>query len=394
MANAASAPSAAATTTHCTARDASPATNSPGRCVVSYLPVRTVPLSLNSQPSRIEQIRALILPGREEQRAPRSSGSPWCEHDPAAGCRRHPFQAGDALLAHGDADCGRAVRGSSASISEAPSVHSTRSRLQAVSSSATADAAVAAAVDRQRLIAQLPSVAVRTMEHAATVQLAEAGNRRAGCRRRRWRGAACASATSSPDASVTQKPSVWHCSGRRPRPIAAPRCRTAPAPRAPAQELGRRRAVARQEAVQRVRRGVAGPAVVDDQHRAPAAAEHQRGAQPGGAGADDDDVDAAVGSCHVRRMSPRARSPRSADRCAAYPDRDRGARVRRSAPAARAATRSSESKARSASPRERMHAGDVVAGERIVGALRRPGCRTSCARDRSDAPLRSSRPSR
>ena len=34
---------------------------------------------------------------------------------------------------------------------------------------------VAAAVDRQRLVAQLPSVAVRTMEHAAAVQLAEPG---------------------------------------------------------------------------------------------------------------------------------------------------------------------------------------------------------------------------
>ena len=33
------------------------------------------------------------------------------------------------------------------------------------------------------------------------------------------------------------------------------------------------------------------PAGVADQHRAPAAPEHQRGAQPGGAGADDDDVD-------------------------------------------------------------------------------------------------------
>ena len=39
-----------------------------------------------------------------------------------------------------------------------------------------ADAAVAAAVDRQRLIAHLPSVAVRTVEDAAAVQLAEAGN--------------------------------------------------------------------------------------------------------------------------------------------------------------------------------------------------------------------------
>src|SRR4029079_19023176 len=39
-ANAASAPSAAATTTHCTARDASPATYSPRRGVASYLAVR------------------------------------------------------------------------------------------------------------------------------------------------------------------------------------------------------------------------------------------------------------------------------------------------------------------------------------------------------------------
>src|SRR6185437_5896689 len=50
IANAASAPSAAATTTHWTARDASPATYSPARSVVSYGPVRTVPLSFISQP--------------------------------------------------------------------------------------------------------------------------------------------------------------------------------------------------------------------------------------------------------------------------------------------------------------------------------------------------------
>ena len=69
IANAASAPSAAATTTHCTARDASPATNRPGRWVVSYLPGphRSFVVELASQP--LEQVRALILAGREEQRA-------------------------------------------------------------------------------------------------------------------------------------------------------------------------------------------------------------------------------------------------------------------------------------------------------------------------------------
>jgi hypothetical protein len=68
MANAASAPSAAATTTHCTARDASPATKSPRRWVVSHLPVRTVPFSLNSQPRRVSRRERLLrlAPSRVE----------------------------------------------------------------------------------------------------------------------------------------------------------------------------------------------------------------------------------------------------------------------------------------------------------------------------------------
>ena len=130
-----------------------------------------------------------------------------------------------------------------------------------------------------------------------------------------------------------------------------------------AQEFARRRAVAREEAVQRVRRGVAVPAVIEDQHRAPAPAEHQGSAQSGGAGADDDDVSAVdvnsqlqltARTAGARRTSCcdftpcsndsrgswswscarrlRARSPRSAV-AAQTPGRDHGARARRSAPA-------------------------------------------------------------
>src|SRR4029078_944962 len=75
IANAASAPSAAATTTHCTARDASPATYSPGRGVASYLPVRTVPFSLISHPSPCARCDCCDWPVVKNS-AWRSSGSP------------------------------------------------------------------------------------------------------------------------------------------------------------------------------------------------------------------------------------------------------------------------------------------------------------------------------
>ena len=70
IAKAASAPSAAATITHCTARDASPATNSPGRCVVSYLPVAIGSLVVDFAAETDRQLRLLELAGGEEQRAP------------------------------------------------------------------------------------------------------------------------------------------------------------------------------------------------------------------------------------------------------------------------------------------------------------------------------------
>ena len=51
----------------------------------------------------------------------------------------------------------------------------------------------------------------------------------------------------------------------------------------------------------------------NDQHRAPAAAEHQRRAQAGGTGADDDDVSSDCGRIGATAsLQPRARSPRSA----------------------------------------------------------------------------------
>src|SRR4029078_2011218 len=75
IANAASAPSAAATTTHCTARDASPATKSPERWVDAYVPVRTVPLSLTSHRRRIANSDRWNWPV-EKNIARRASGSP------------------------------------------------------------------------------------------------------------------------------------------------------------------------------------------------------------------------------------------------------------------------------------------------------------------------------
>ena len=71
MANAASAPSAAATITHCTARDASPATKRPGRCVFSYLPVRDRTLVVQLATEMDRKLGLLELAGREEQRPAR-----------------------------------------------------------------------------------------------------------------------------------------------------------------------------------------------------------------------------------------------------------------------------------------------------------------------------------
>ena len=173
MAKAASAPSAAATTTHWTARDASPATNSPGRWVVSYLPVSTVPFSFIRHPRRVASSDCCSWPGREKQRAPieRRAGG---EHDPleAIACpSRRTTRSSRTRMPWRS----RRAR-SSGAISDGPSVQSTRSRLQPVSSSDRPSAALAAAVDRERLIAHFPAVAVRTVEDAHAVELAEAGN--------------------------------------------------------------------------------------------------------------------------------------------------------------------------------------------------------------------------
>ena len=69
MANAASAPSAAATIDPLNCPRRIPGDEQSGQVRGLVLPGRTVPLSLNSQPSRIEQIRLLRLTGREEHGA-------------------------------------------------------------------------------------------------------------------------------------------------------------------------------------------------------------------------------------------------------------------------------------------------------------------------------------
>ena len=68
-----------------------------------------------------------------------------------------------------------------------------------------AEAALAAAVDRERPIAHFPAVAVRAVEDAAAVQLGEAGDRRQVVDDAGGDAAACATRTVSPVASVTSK---------------------------------------------------------------------------------------------------------------------------------------------------------------------------------------------
>ena len=156
-----------------------------------------------------------------------------------------------------------------------------------------------------------------------------------------------------------------------------------------------------EEAVQRVRRGVARTAVIEDEHRPPAAAEHQGGAQTRRAGADDDDITRRRLELRTARSSGQERYNQwlatsqavrptplgtgvagwsavtgphaaiAAKRGSPRSDSRSGSRRTRAAVSAgrRAATRSSESRARSRIAAQRVQAGDVVAGERIVGAL-------------------------
>ena len=193
MANAASAPSAAATMTHCTAREASPATKSPEvRRLVLAGAHGALVVELAAQTHR--QLRPLGLAGREEQRAAGQRA------------RRRRTRCARSMPSRPSSRATRSSR-------SAMPLRSSRARSVPVDLGRTVGAqhevaapggqlerqsetARARAVDGDRLVAHLPAVAVRTVKHAAAVELAEARRSRAGCRTRRWRSAACATRTS------------------------------------------------------------------------------------------------------------------------------------------------------------------------------------------------------
>src|SRR6185436_16174621 len=125
------------------------------------------------------------------------------------------------------------------------------------------------------------------------------------------------------------------------------------------QEVSRCEAVAGQVPVQRARWSISRLAIVEDDDRPPAAAQHQRGAQSGGAGADHDDVMFRLvghvgrlgqlpASCLYLACNAARASKRGSDRS----ESTSGSRRTRAAVSAGsfAATRSSESRARSRSP--------------------------------------------
>src|SRR6185312_11206044 len=83
------------------------------------------------------------------------------------------------------------------------------------------------------------------------------------------------------------------------------------------QQLERRRAVAREEAVERGRPRVAGPAGIAEQQRAPGAGEHQGGAQSGRAAPDNDDVEHLRLNCKETATAGQANSAGEAGKAGA-----------------------------------------------------------------------------
>ena len=143
------------------------------------------------------------------------------------------------------------------------------------------------------------------------------------------------------------------------------------------QELRRRHAVAGEIAVQRMRGVVARAAGVAHEHGPAAAAEDQRRAQSGGPGADDDDVEHSTPAGSARCATREARESRIVlSDFEVGIAADAGGGQRRAA--ARRPARASRRRGR-ASPRQRVQAGDVVAGERDRRRPWRRGRRTSCS---------------
>ena len=146
-----------------------------------------------------------------------------------------------------------------------------------------------AADDRERLVAVLPPVAVRTVMDADAVALLDAGNRSAADRGCRWRAARPARGTRSDSSIATSNRAA-------PRSTAVTVALRMSIPYGPSSSRPRRSSSSG-GVPSRVRnpwsacgRSVARRSRVAQQHPPAAAAEDQGRAQPGGSAADDDDV--------------------------------------------------------------------------------------------------------
>ena len=260
----------------------------PGRWVVSYLPVRTVPFSLNSQPRRVEQVGPLRLPGREEQRAPRQTLARRRRRC-ARGCRRVPSSA--ATRSSRSAMPLRASRARPSRRSRTARRCRARGRGSTPSARATGRGR-ARRGRRSRAADREPPSRRSTGSETRCARTARGSPRSpAGCRTTPVAISSLRREMLSPVASVTSnRASGAHSASTTSTSRSATVSYRSSSSRPIAQELARRHAVAGQVAVQRVRGGVARPPGVADEHRAAAAAEHERGAQPRGPGAHDDDV--------------------------------------------------------------------------------------------------------
>jgi hypothetical protein len=148
----------------------------------------------------------------------------------------------------------------------------------------------AAAVDRDRLIADFPAVAIRTMEHAPPVQLPDAVDLR-----KVVADPGGDEQLAGPHGLAVGKRDLESriglaFDGRHPDVSQLDRLVAFELAAADRPKLLRIDPVARQVAVQGLRGGVARVAGVTHQHRPPASAEHERRAQPGRSGPDNHDV--------------------------------------------------------------------------------------------------------
>ena len=189
------------------------------------------------------------------------------------------LESRDAILAQRRCRCARGARDPSASISHGPSVQSDEIAAPRGQLQREPEAALAAAIDRDRLIADFPAVAVRTVEHAAAVQLAkavdlrhvvdDAGGEQELARRARARPTPSVTANRCRLAALASVTSTWRSSHGRRSATSSWRARR--------EELERRHAVAGEISVHRVRGGVARLAGVADED---ATAGSGRGSAP------------------------------------------------------------------------------------------------------------------